>query len=121
MRHCEWGTCECEATETVAYPAVAPGRQGERSWAAGTEDIAFCPACAIVARAEVEDQYPRSTRRPLTETELARLANGEELGDLNLTCEGDYGYGPCGEWWEWADGRCARGHEIEVEEEGERR
>lgn len=57
--------------------------------------------------------------RELTEAEKARLASGLGVTDLPLTCEGDTGYGPCGRYHDWTDGRCARGHVIEIETTGE--
>lgn len=52
--------------------------------------------------------------RKLTDTERERLASARGVTDLAVTCEGDQGYGPCGTYTEWLDGRCAEGHEIEI-------
>ncbi len=58
--------------------------------------------------------------RPLNAEELAILAAGEGIPAEHpmhdrITCEGDTGYGPCGTYRDWADGRCAEGHRIEIE------
>jgi len=55
-----------------------------------------------------------SMTRKLTTEEREQLASGLGVEDLALTCEGDSGYGPCGTYLEWTDGRCACGHEIEI-------
>ena len=52
--------------------------------------------------------------RSLTDTERARLASGEGVTDLTVTCEGDTGYGPCGTYLDWTEGFCDRWHEIEI-------
>lgn len=33
-----------------------------------------------------------------------------------ITCEGDNGYGPCGQYTDWGKGRCREGHKIEFAE-----
>lgn len=33
-----------------------------------------------------------------------------------VTCEADRGYGPCGTYRDWADGRCSEGHPISIED-----
>ena len=52
--------------------------------------------------------------RPLTLAELAILADGLGI-DAPITCYGDHGYGPCGRYTDWTDGRCVDGHEIRME------
>jgi hypothetical protein len=55
----------------------------------------------------------------LTKDQIDAIADGR--GSLLTTCDGDIGYGPCGEWSQYtysSDGAhvyCAAGHEIEEE------
>lgn len=57
------------------------------------------------------------TTRTLTADEMTRLETGRGVEDLELTCEGDTGHGPCGTYTDWTRGRCACGHVIEIAEE----
>jgi len=50
---------------------------------------------------------------------MIRQPKRRELDIDLLTCEGDYGYGPCGSYVDWGDGRCSHGHEIEIKIETE--
>lgn len=34
-----------------------------------------------------------------------------------ITCEGDSGYGPCGTYSDWGNGRCKSGHKITFDKE----
>ena len=54
------------------------------------------------------------TTRELTAQERERLASMRGVENLDVTCEGDTGLGPCGTYLDWADGTCARGHAIEI-------
>lgn len=66
------------------------------------------------------DQRGRVRESSLPMDVLERLAAGTGVEDVNLTCEGDCGHGPCGKYTDWASGFCKQGHPIEmVEEEGE--
>lgn len=47
--------------------------------------------------------------------ELERLKNEHGVEDLDVTCEGDQGLGPCGTYHDWTDGYCRNGHPIEVD------
>ena len=54
------------------------------------------------------------TTRQLTADERRRLAAGCGVEDLQVTCQGDVGYGPCGTYLDWRRGRCSKGHKIEI-------
>lgn len=54
--------------------------------------------------------------RPLNAEEKERLASGLGVTGLAVTCASDNGYGPCGTYHDWIDGKCAEGHEIGIEE-----
>ena len=65
--------------------------------------------------AEPAERQDTMNTRKLNDEELTRLEAGENVVDLAVTCDGDSGYGPCGTYLDWTDGRCACGHEIEIE------
>ena len=60
-------------------------------------------------------EYTTLTRRE--KAQLKRASRGEATDvDMDLlTCEGDQGHGPCGRYTDWGNGKCSRGHEIEME------
>lgn len=57
--------------------------------------------------------------RVLTQQEIIEILEGRGDPDLDTTCEGDQGHGPCGTWMEYyvddnGKLRCNQDHEIEV-------
>jgi len=52
--------------------------------------------------------------RPLNQKDIARLASGQGVENISVTCRDDKGYGPCGTYLDWLDGTCSKGHVIEV-------
>lgn len=55
-----------------------------------------------------------TTTRALTIEERRRLATGLGVSDLDVTCSGDCGHGPCGTYLDWTDCCCRAGHQIEI-------